>query len=143
LGTSDAEDDERRDQITALYKSARFLPSLAIPNKRHFTGFQNVILCILKAMAPAESAKSSNYTKSQLDYAIHDGRYNANSPRTSVALPIQWLNPAVGHFLDAVKSELTPPNDIIRQTVEYMKAEQQHRNVLSPLLRAIIEVNQQ
>ena len=35
------------------------------------TGFKNVISRILKAMPPADSAKSSNYTKSQIAYSIH------------------------------------------------------------------------
>lgn len=99
-------------------------------------------------MAPADSAKSSNYTKSQLDYSIYDGRYKAKSPRTSVAPPVQLFHPAFRHFLDGLKSDLAPPDDIIRQTVEYMKAasaiyksEQQRRKALSPLLCAILDVN--
>jgi hypothetical protein len=43
---------------------------------------------ILNAQAPADAAKSANYTKSQLAYSICDGRYKVNDPRTSVSLPL-------------------------------------------------------
>ena len=112
------------------------------------TGFQNVVSRILKAAAPADSAKSSNYTKSQIAYSIYDGRYKANRPRTSVAPPIQLFHPAFGHFLDSVESNQAPPDDIICQTAEYMKAasaiyesEEKRQKVLTPLLCAILEVN--
>jgi hypothetical protein len=95
-----------------------FSPSLI----NNATGFQNVISHILKAMPPADSAKSSNYTKSQITYSIYDGRYKANKPRTSVAPPVQLFNPVFGHFLDVVKSNDALPDDIIRKTTEYMKA---------------------
>jgi hypothetical protein len=101
-------------------------------------------------MSPADSAKSSNYSKSQLDYSIFDGRYKANSPRTSVAPPVELFNHAFGHFLDDVKGDLAPPDDTICQTVEYMKgasaiykSEQERRKALSPLLCAILDVNVQ
>jgi hypothetical protein len=112
------------------------------------TGFQNVISRILKAMPPADSAKSSNYTKSQIAYSIYDGRYNANKPRTSVAPPVQLFNPVFGHSLDVVKSNDALPDDIIRKTTEYMKAasaiyenEEERRAALTPLLRDILAVN--
>ena len=131
-----------------MHKSACFLPSLAILYGQHLTGFQNVISRILKATAPADSAKSSNYTKSQIAYSIYDGRYKANRPRTSVAPPIQLFHPAFGHFLDSVESNQALPGDINRQTAEYMKAtsaiyesEEKRRKVLTPLLCAILEVN--
>ena len=131
-----------------MHKSARCLPSLVILHKQRVTGFQNVISRILKAVAPADSAKSSNYTKSQIAYSIYDGRYKANSPRTSVAPPVQLFHPAFGHFLDSVKSNHALPDDIIRQTAEYMKAasaiyesEEKRRKVLTPLLCAILDVN--
>jgi len=131
-----------------LHKSAPFLPSLAILDEQHLTGFQNVISRILKAVAPADSEKSPNYTKSQIAYSIYDGRYKANRPRTSVAPPVQLFHPAFGHFLDSVKSNHALPDDIIRQTAEYMKAasaiyesEEKRRKVLTPLLCAILDVN--
>jgi hypothetical protein len=131
-----------------LHKSARFLPSVAIHDKQHLTGFQSVISSILKAGAPADSAKSSNYTKSQIAYSIHDGRYKASRPRTSVAPPVQLFHPAFGHFLDGMKSNHAPPDNTIRQTAEYMKAataiyesEEKRRKVLTPLLCAILDVN--
>jgi hypothetical protein len=130
-----------------LHKSARFPPSFAILDKQHLTGFQNVIKNILKAEAPADPAKSSNYTKSQIAYSIYDGRYKANRPRTSVAPPVQLFHPAFGHFLDDMKSDHTLPDDIVCQTTEYMKAataiyesEETRRRVLTPLLCAILDV---
>ena len=131
-----------------MHKSAPFLPSLAILDEQHLTGFQNVISRILKAVAPADSAKSPNYTKSQIAYSIYDGRYKANRPRTSVAPPVQLFHPAFGHFLDGVKGNHALPDDIIHQTAEYMKAasaiyesEDKRRKVLTPLLCAILDVN--
>ena len=98
--------------------------------------------------APAHSAKSSNYIKSQIEYSIRDSRYNANKPRTSVAPPIQLFHPVFGHFLDDIKSNRALPDNIILQTVEYMKAasaiyesEEKCRKVLTPLLCTILDVN--
>jgi hypothetical protein len=105
-----------------LARKCAFLPSFAILDKQHFIGFQNVISRILKADAPANSAKSSNYIKSQIAYSIYDGRYKANEPRTSVAPPVQLFHPAFGHFLDDMKSNHALPDDIVRQTAEYMRA---------------------
>lgn len=112
------------------------------------SGFENVISRILKAQAPADAAKSSNYTKSQLAYSICDGRYKVNAPRTSVSLPIQLFHPAFAHFLDNTKNDnFLFPDDIIRQTAEYMIAataiypsEEARRNALTPLLRSILDV---
>ena len=125
-----------------------FFPSFAILDKHHLTGFKNVISRILKAEAPADSAKSSNYTKSQITYSIYDGRYKANKPRTSVAPPVQLFHPVFGHFLDDVKSNHALPDNLVRQTTECMKAataiyesELERRKVLTPLLCAILEVN--
>ena len=102
----------------------------------------------MKAVAFADSAKSSNYTKSQIAYSIYDGRYKANRPRTSVTPPVQLFHPAFGHFLDSVKSNHTFPDDIIHQTAEDMKDasaiyefEGNRRKVLTLLLCAILEVN--
>jgi len=102
----------------------------------------------LKADAPANSAKSSNYIKSQIAYSIYDGRYKANEPRTSVAPPVQLFHPAFGHFLDDMKSNHALPDNIVRQTAEYMRAataiyesEEKRRIVLTPLLCAILDVN--
>jgi len=142
---------KRREIRLLLWIKVRVcFPLLPSPIKYSSTGFQNVISRISKVMAPADSAKSSNYSKSQLDYSIFDGRYKANSPRTSVAPPVELFNHAFGHFLDDVKGDLAPPDDTICQTVEYMKAasaiyksEQEHRKALSPLLCAILDVNVQ
>ncbi len=105
---------------------------------------------ILKADPPADSAKSSHYTKSQLAYSIYDGRYKADKPRTSVAPPVQLFNPAFRHFLDDMKSDLPVPDDIIRQTTDYMKTalaiyktEQERRSTLTPLLCKILGVDVQ
>lgn len=103
----------------------------------------------MKALAPADSAKSSKYTKSQINYSIYDGRYKADKPRTSVSLPVQLFHPAFGHFLDDMKNNGVPvPDDIIRQTTEYMKAasaiyetEAKRRVVLTPLLCRILGVD--
>jgi hypothetical protein len=131
-----------------LHRSARFLPSFATLDKQHLTGFGTVISRILKAGAPADAAKSSNYTKSQITYSIYDGRFKANKPRTSVAPPVQLFHPAFGHFLDDMESNHALPDNIVRQTTEYMKAataiyesEEKRRNVLTPLLCAILDVN--
>ncbi len=103
---------------------------------------------ILSAVPPAESAKSSNYIKSQIAYSIHDGRYKADKPRTSVAPPVQLFHPAFGHFLDIMKSDHPLPDDLIRATTEYMKAasavyksEEERREALTPLLRNVLGVN--
>jgi hypothetical protein len=102
----------------------------------------------LNAEAPAESAKSSNYVKSQIAYSIYDGRYKADKPRTSVAPPVQLFQPVFGRFLDAVKSNDALPDDLIRATTEYMKAasalyksEEKRREALTPLLREILGIN--
>ena len=131
-----------------MHKSARSVSSLVSFDKQHLPGFQNVISRILKAVAPADSAKSLYYTKSQIAYSIYDGRYKANRPRTSVAPPVQLFHPVFGHFLDSVQSNLALSDDIVRQTTEYMKAasaiyesEETRRKVLTPLLCAILDVN--
>jgi len=109
--------------------------------------FQNTISRISKAMPPAESAKSSNYTKSQIAYSIYDGRYKANKPRTSVAPPVQLFHPVFGHFLDVVKGNHALPDDIICKTTEYMKAasaiygNEEERRAALTLLRNILDVN--
>jgi hypothetical protein len=102
----------------------------------------------LKATAPAESAKSSTYTKSQIAYSIYDGRYKADKRRTSAAPPIQLFHPVFGHFLDDIKSSHDIPDDIILRTIEYMKAasaiytsEDKRRAKLMPLLSLILNVD--
>jgi hypothetical protein len=102
----------------------------------------------LSAAAPADSAKSSNYIKSQIAYSIYDGRYKADKPRTSVAPPVQLFHPVFGRFLDAVKSNHALPDDLIQATTEYMMAasavyknEVLRREALTPLLRKILGVN--
>ena len=125
-----------------------FLLLLSFIHKQQVTGFQTVISRIVKAVASADLAHSSNHTKSQIAYSIYDGRYNASRPRTSVAPPVQLFHPAFGHVLDNVKSNHTLPGDIIRQTAEYMKAasaiyesEETRRKELTPVLCAILDVN--
>ena len=125
-----------------------FFPSFVILNKQHLTGYEKFVFSILNAKAPGDSAKSSKYTKSQIAYSICDGRYKANGPRTSVAPPIQLFHPAFEYFLDGLKSNDALPDDIIVQTVEYMKAataiyesEGKRRQVLTPLLCAILGFN--
>ena len=125
-----------------------FFPSFVILNKQHLTGYANLVFSILNAEAPADSAKSSKYTKSRIAYSICDGRYKASEPRTSVAPPIQLFHPAFGYFLDGLKSSDALPDDIIVQTVEYMRAataiyesEGERRQVLTPLLCAILGFN--
>jgi len=113
------------------------------------SGFENVISRILNAQAPADAAKSTNYTKSQLAYSICDGRYKVNAPRTSVSLPVQLFHPAFGHFLDNIRNvDFHVPDDIIRQTAEYMIAataiypnETARRDALTPRLRGILNVD--
>jgi hypothetical protein len=96
----------RRGEIRSLLwiKVRIFFPFLS-SLINNITGFQNVISRILKAMPPSDSAKSSNYTKSQIAYSIYDGRYKANKPRTSVAPPVQLFHPVFGHFLDIMKND--------------------------------------
>jgi hypothetical protein len=103
---------------------------------------------IRKATAPADSAKSSIYTKSQIAYSIYDGRYKVDEPRTSVAPPIQLFHPAFGHFLDDVKSSGPVPHDTILYTTNYMKAasaiyanEDKRRVELAPILCNILGVD--
>jgi hypothetical protein len=102
----------------------------------------------LEATAPAESAKSSMYTKSQIAYSIYDGRYKADEPRTSIAPPIQLFNPVFGHFLDDIKSSQDLPDDTILRTIDYMKAasaiytsEVKRREKLMPILSHILDVD--
>jgi hypothetical protein len=88
------------------------------------------------------------YPKSQLAYSIYDGRYKADKPRSSVAPPIQLFNPAFGHFLDHMRSDVAVPDDIVRQAAEYMTSasaiyenEEKRRAVLNPLLCGMLGVN--
>ena len=81
-------------------------------------------------------------------YSISDGRYKVGRPRTSVAPPVQLFHPVFGHFLDHMRSNQALSDDIILQATGYMKAasaiyesEGQRRNVLLPLLCAILDVN--
>ena len=88
------------------------------------------------------------YTKSQIAYSIHDGRYKADNPRTSVAPPVQLFHPVFGHFLDDIKRSHDIPDDMILQTTEYMKSasaiytsEDKRREKLMPLLSHILGVD--
>jgi hypothetical protein len=101
----------------------------------------------LKALPPSDSAKSSAYIKSQAAYSICDGRYKAGSPRPTVAPPVQLFHPAFGHFLDDISEEDPIPNDIIRETIAYMKepsavypTENNRRDKLTPLLSNVLDV---
>ena len=144
--TKDAE-EERRDEIVALHQSPLFIIFWLLLLIK--SGFENVISRILNAQAPADAAKSTNYSKSQLAYSICDGRYKVNAPRTSVSLPVQLFHPAFGHFLDNIKNDnFFVPDDIVRQTAEYMIAataiypnENARRDALTPLLRGILDVD--
>jgi hypothetical protein len=139
----------RRDQISALEKSANvFFFSPAVPDKRRLTGYQMTCTRILNAISPSDSAKSTTYPKSQITYNIYDGRYNVNAPRSSVAPPVELFHSAFAFFLDGIKKDCDIPNDIIRKTVEYMKAtsgifasETVRRIELSPLLCDVLGVN--
>jgi hypothetical protein len=112
--TKDGE-EERRDEIGALNQSPFFIYFLASVTDQ--IRVENVMSRILNAQAPADAAKTTNYTKSQLAYSICDGRYKVNAPRTSVSLPDQLFYPAFGHFLDNIQDEkLLVPDDIIRHT---------------------------
>ena len=80
-----------------------------------------------------------------MDYSIYDGRYKADNPKTSAAPPIQLFHPIFGHFLDDITSSHNIPDDIILQTIEYMKAasaiytnEEKRRDKLMPLLSRIL-----
>jgi hypothetical protein len=146
--TREARSGEIRSRLCIKVR-AFVISSLTTPDKQHLTGFQNVISRILKAESPSDSAKSFNYTKSQIAYSIYDGRYEAKKPRTSVSLPIQLFHPAFGHFLDNMKNDNIPvPDDIIRQTTKYMisasaiyKSEEIRRAELTPLLCAVLGVD--
>jgi hypothetical protein len=90
------------------------------------------------------------YTKSQIAYSIHDGRYKEDNPRTSVAPPVQLFQPVFGHFLDDIKSSQDISDEMILRlgTIEYMKAasaiyasEDKRREKLMPLLSHILDVN--
>ena len=98
-------------------------------------------------MAPSKSAEPENYTKSQLAYSIYDGRYDAKKARTSVAPPVELFHPAFAQFLDDSRSDLAPPDEIVRTTVAYMKAasaiypsEAQRQNKLKPILGKMLDV---
>ena len=81
-------------------------------------------------------------------YSIHDGRYKAGSPRISVAPPVQLFHPIFGHFLDDIRKTDDIPEEIIRQTIAYMKAatavyenERKRRDKLNPLLSEVLGVH--
>ena len=101
----------------------------------------------MNAISHSDSAKSATYPKSQINN-IYDGRYNINAPRSSVAPPIQLFHSAFACFLDDIKKGGVVPDNIIRKTVEYMRAtsgifasETVRRIELSPLLCDILGVN--
>ena len=145
----DTGEELKRDRIDDLHQSARifFLLSLSSMNSI-LLGYRNLISNILNAVPPSDSAKSSMYPKSQLAYSIYDGRYKADKPRSSVAPPIQLFNPAFGHFLDHMRSDVAVPGDIVRRAAEYMTSasaiyenEEKRRAVLNPRLCGMLGVN--
>ena len=139
-----------REIMSVLWRKVRMLSffSPAIPDKRGSTGYQMICTRILNAIPPSDSAKLATYPKSQITYNIYDGRYNVNAPRSSVALPVELFHSAFAFFLDDIKKDCDIPDNIIRKTVEYMKAtsgifasETVRRIELSPLLCDILGVN--
>ena len=140
----------KRDQISALEKSANvssllFL-QLSLINGV-LIGYEITRTRILNAISHSDSAKSATYPKSQIN-SIYNGRYNVNAPRSSVAPPIVLFHSAFGCFLDDIRSGCVVPDNIIRKTVEYMRAtsgifasETVRRIELSPLLCDILGVN--
>jgi hypothetical protein len=113
-------------------------------------GFKNAISGIADAISPSQAAKSNAYAKSQIAYAIYDGRYKEKSPRTRVGPPVELFHPTFGHFLDEVEKKEDSPPEVIRQTTEYMRkasaiypSEDKRRDVLSPLLSKILGMHVQ
>jgi hypothetical protein len=88
------------------------------------------------------------YQKSQIAYSIHDGRYNANAPRSTVGLPVELFNSAFGYFLDDIRCDGGIPDDFVRSVIAYMQAtsanypdELTRRATLTPLLNSILGCN--
>ena len=139
----------KRDHIAGLHQSVCNFFFLSLSSmKTILTGYRNLISNILNAVPPSDSAKSSMYPKSQLACSIYDGRSKADKPRSSVAPPIQLFNPAFGHFLDHMRSDVAVPDDIVCQAAEYMtfalaiyESEEKRRAVLNPLLCGMLGVN--
>ena len=107
--TKEAGEEERRDLIPDLHRSAYFFPSFAIFDRQYFIGFLNLVLRILKAEGPAHSAKPCDYTKSQIAYSIYHGRrHNANKPgdvrRPSAGLTI---SPGFSRFSGSYQEQKT------------------------------------
>ena len=135
---------------SVLWRKVRMFSSFftAVPDKQRLTGYQTTCTRILNAISPSDSSKSATYPKSQITYNIYDGRYNVNAPRSSVAPPIELFHSAFAYFLDDIKMDYDIPENIIRKTVEYMRAtsgifasETARRMELSPLLCDILGVN--
>ena len=133
-----------------LWRKVRIFSSFstAVPDIQRLTGYQATCTRILNAISPSDSAKSATYPKSRITYNIYDGRYNVNAPRSSVAPPIELFHSAFAYFLDDIEKDCGIPENIIRKTVEYMKAtseifpsETARRIKLSPLLCDILGVN--
>ena len=134
---------------SVLWRKVRtFSFSPAVVDKQRLKGYQMTCTRILNAISPSDSAKSAKYPKSQITYNIYDGRYNATAPRSSVAPPIELFHSAFACFLDDIKRGCIVPDNIIRKTVEYMRAtsgifasETVRRINLFPLLCDILGVN--
>ena len=81
-------------------------------------------------------------------YCIHDGHYKAGSPRTIVAPPVELFHPAFRHFRDNIRKNDPIPEDIIRNTMTYMREASAIyankcacREKLDPLLIDLLGVN--
>ena len=139
---------EERNSVAALDRSACFLLFLTVPDKWPSV-FEKTVNDIANALSPSDSAKSSVYPRSQLDYSIHDGRYKDNNPRSSIGPPIELLNPVFGHFLDDIRCTSGHiPVETIRWTAKYMQAtsghythERSRRDTLVPILSGVIGFN--
>ena len=146
---ADGGQEGMRDTVAALDRSGCFLLFLTVPDKRP-SAFEKTCKDIADALSPSDSSKSSTYPNSQLAYSIHDGRYRAGAPRSSVGPPIELFHPAFGHFLDGIKctSDGDIPKDIIRGTTEYMQKtsgnyvnELSRRRKLTPILSGVLGFN--
>ena len=71
--------------------------------------------------SPSKSSKSGGYRTFQLDDPIYDGRYVANRPIDTRALPVQLYNPIFACFMDDIaNNNLEVPNVVIRATARLM-----------------------
>ena len=113
-------------------------------------GFKKAISGISEVISPSHAAKSNAHAKSQIAYAIYEGSYKRESPRTRVGPPVELFHPAFGHFLRRGREERGYPLEVVRQRTEYMRKafaiyplEDKLRDALSPLLSRILGVHVQ